>query len=205
MSPASVVVTDAVSESPIGVRPQREPGYVSVGAAVMLGRLGAEQLADVAEASNAAADASLRISPWRHVVLTNVATRDAAVVVARLEQIGLVTDPDHPANVVVACTGSRGCAAGLVDAPADARVLIDLLAERPVEARPRSVHVSGCEKGCASPSQAAVTIVGGPAPETYTFYCGSSDDSRFGTAVQSGLDARTAVEQVVVAGEQRAR
>jgi precorrin-3B synthase len=205
-----IAASSAASESPVGVRPQRAPGLVSVGAVAMLGRLDAEELAAVADVALATRGAGLRVSPWRSVVVTNVPTRDAAAVATRLERAGLVTDPDHPANVVVACAGKRGCAAGFVDAPADARALIDRLAARPVGERPRSVHVSGCDKGCARPAPAEWTIVGGPRPEIYTLYRdtartstvhadGFVEGSRFGTEVQSGIDARAALDRM--AGE----
>jgi precorrin-3B synthase len=148
----------------VGVLPHRRPGFVVVGAVARLGRFDAATLSRVAEV----AERGLRMSPARGVVVTDVAEAEAATIVARLDSLGLVTDRDHPAGSVVACVGSRGCAAGFVDTLTDADRLIDTLAALPIECRPRSVHVSGCEKGCAHPGRTEWTLVGGPGAGTYT-------------------------------------
>jgi sulfite reductase beta subunit-like hemoprotein len=148
----------------VGVHPQRQPGLVAVGAVARLGRLDATTLAGVA----ALTQRPLRLSPARGVVVTDVPEAHATATVAQLEDLGLVTDPGHPATAVVACVGRRGCAAGFVDTLTDAGALIDVLADIAPEHRPASVHVSGCEKGCAHPGRTEWTLVGGPEPETYT-------------------------------------
>jgi len=169
----------------VGVHPQRHTGLVAIGAVVPLGRLDAATLAAVA----ALTDHSLRLSPGRGVVVTDVAEDDAQALADHLDGLGLVTDPDHPANTVVACVGSRGCASGNVDTLTDADALIEALVAQPVEGRPRSVHVSGCEKGCAHPGRTEWTLVGGPEPATYT----ARHD---GDEVARGLDGAAAVALV---------
>jgi sulfite reductase beta subunit-like hemoprotein len=51
----------------------------------------------------------------------------------------------------------------------DARALIDALAALPRSRRPASVHVSGCEKGCACPYPTEISLVGS-APDRYDVY-----------------------------------
>jgi precorrin-3B synthase len=150
-----------------------------------LGRLDAATLERVA----VLADRALRLSPGRGIVLTDVPESDAAAVIAHLDALGLVTDPDHPANSVIACVGSRGCAAGAVDTLTDAGALIDALAALPAARRPGSVHVSGCEKGCASPGPTQWTLVGVPESGTYTAHCDGAEVAR-------GLDGPAAVALV---------
>ena len=162
--PATAHAWPGPSAPVVGVHPQRQPGLVAVGAGARLGRLDATTLLAAAEL----ADGALRISPARALIVTDVPEADASAVVAELDALGLVTDPDHPANAVVACVGSRGCASGFVDTLADADQLIDALAALPVQSRPESVHVSGCEKGCAHPGLTEWTLVGGPERDTYT-------------------------------------
>jgi len=173
----------------VGVHRQRQTGFVAVGAIVRLGRLDATTLERVV----ALADRPLRLSPARGIVVTDVPESDAAATLAHLDALGLVTDPDHPANSVIACVGNRGCAAGAVDTLTDADALVDALAALPAERRPRSVHVSGCEKGCASPLPTQWTLVGGPESGTYTAHCD-------GVAVAHGLDGASAVA-LVTSGE----
>jgi precorrin-3B synthase len=177
---------------PVGVHAQRDAGRVWVGARVVLGRLDVGQLGALARVA-AAYGSELRITPWRGVVLTDVEVEHADDVVRALEDSGLVCDPGHPANVVIACAGSGGCAAGLVDAQRDARVLVDALARLPRSQRPASVHVSGCEKGCACPHPTAVSLVGS-APDRYDVYVDSPDaGSRFGRRQSASVAPREAI------------
>ncbi len=185
--PATDLATTIVpSADAVGAHPQRDPARVWVGAVPVLGRLDAGTLAALA---NLAGD-ELRITPWRGVVLVDVPATDAGALVYRLDRLGLVHDPEHPANAVVACAGSRGCAAGFADAQADARGLIEALLATPVEQRPVSVHVSGCEKGCARVQPAAVSFVA-TAPHRYDRYAAPrasapAPDARFGELVERG-------------------
>jgi precorrin-3B synthase len=169
----------------VGVLPQRQRGQVAVGAVAVLGRLDADTLRAVAEL----AGHTLRLSPARGLVTTDVPEAEGGAIAAHLDGLGLVTDRDHPANAVVACVGSRGCASGFVDTLTDAGALLDELAALPVESRPRSVHVSGCEKGCASPGGTEWTLEGGPESGTYT---ARRDD----TEVTRGLDGPSAIALV---------
>ncbi|MGH8986078.1 MAG: hypothetical protein ACRDY6_19705, partial [Acidimicrobiia bacterium] len=184
----------------VGVQPQKQPERVWVGAVPLLGRLDAEMLAGLADLATRAGDGDLRITPWRGVVLTGITDVDAARVVGACERLGFVCDADHPANVVVACAGARGCAAGFVDTQADARSIIDRLAAVPVSRRPGSIHVSGCDKGCARPQPAEVSLVGGPVDGTYDVYVERPEsDGRFGARVETRLDPQRAID--VAAGD----
>jgi precorrin-3B synthase len=198
------------SASPVGTRPQRQPGRMSVGATVPLGRITASALHAVADAADAVGAADLRISPWRQLIVTGVGAADAHAVVHELEALGLVVDPAHPAGAVVACVGSRGCASGFTDTLADAEALIAQLADEPACARPRSVHVSGCEKGCAYPGRADVSLVA-VAGGAYALHrpdatAGALDDveRRFGRRVHAGLLPSAARDAVIDIGRARA-
>lgn len=173
---------------PVGIHAQRDGGRVWVGARAVLGRLDVPQLAALARVA-AVRGSEIRVTPWRGVVLTDVRREHGALAARELEQLGLVCDPGHPANVVVACAGSTGCAAGLVDAQRDARAVIDALAVLPRARRPASVHVSGCDKGCACPSPAEVSLVG-TGPDRYDVFVDA-----FGAEARFGL-RRTAAEML---------
>lgn len=189
------VPTRAASVSAVGVQPQKQPGRVWVGAVPLLGRLDVEMLTGLADLATRAGDGELRITPWRAVVLTGVAEVDAAVVVGACERLGFVCDAAHPANVVVACAGARGCAAGFVDTQADARSIVDRLVAVPVSQRPQSIHVSGCDKGCARPQPAELSLVGGPVDGAYDVYIEQPEsDGRFGVRVETGLDPQRAID-----------
>jgi precorrin-3B synthase len=99
------------------------------------------RLADLAECDG---DGTLRITPWRAVLLPVV--RQASI-------DGLVTDPADPRLSVIACPGLPACASATVATRADAAVLAR-------EVGGPVVHLSGCSKGCAHPGPAPVTLVG---------------------------------------------
>ena len=108
------------------------------------GELPASGLRALAALAELHADGTLRLTPWRCLVLGRV---------SRPELIepppGTVTDPDDSILLTSACVGSDGCARGTVPARAVARRF----------ARP-GLHVSGCAKGCAHPGPAPLTLVG---------------------------------------------
>src|SRR5690606_23529948 len=72
--------------------------------------------------------------------------------------LGFVTDANDPRLSIVACPGAPACASG--------RIATRALAERIAADhaglldRPFTLHVSGCAKGCAHPTPAALTPVG---------------------------------------------
>ena len=84
---------------------------------------------------------------------------------------------------MVACAGRRGCASGRADTQADGAALVARLAALPVEDRPRSVHVSGCDKGCARAQPAQLSLVADAPDGTYDLYVERPDQpgsARFG-------------------------
>ncbi len=187
-----------VSRSAVGVYPQRQADLVWVGVSPILARVSADSLAALADLADSAGAAELRVTPWGGLLLPHVARADASAVVDACERRGMVADPTHPAATVVACAGRRGCAAGQSDTQADARRLVDRLAQLPADRRPASVHVSGCDKGCARPHPASVTLVAGAAAGTYDLYADRPDPAphRFGILLRSGLEPDDALDAV---------
>lgn len=68
----------------------------------------------------------------------------------------LITDPGDPLLRVVACTGAPGCPQALAATRPLAAALASGLPHGAL------AHVSGCAKGCAHPSPAALTLVARP-------------------------------------------
>jgi len=103
----------------------------------------------------------------------------------------------------VACAGRRGCASGRADTQADGTDLVARLAALPVEDRPRSVHLSGCDKGCARAQPAQLSLVADAPDGTYDLYVDRPDQpgsSRFGRRAEAGLDPRAAIDAVATRG-----
>jgi precorrin-3B synthase len=141
------------ASAPLGVHEQTGGGYL-VGAAPMLGRLDPALVDAIAVAAVRHGAVDIRVTPWRGLLVGGVA--DAGLL-ADLGRLGLVTDGADPAARVVACAGRTGCASGTVDTIGDGFSVIAAL--RCGDTAPR-VHLSGCEKRCASHAAHDVTLVG---------------------------------------------
>lgn len=120
------------------------------GAGLPFGSAMASDWVRLADASARWGDGALRLTPWRAVLIADV--EDVDPLRLRIEQIGLIVDPDDPRRLIDACPGQPGCASASVATRDVASRL------RPVPGR--TVHVSGCSKGCAHPGPAALTFVG---------------------------------------------
>lgn len=119
--------------------PRLRPGLLPLGAClgVAFGQISADDLLRLPPVS-------VRVTPWRLLVLERLAAMPAAN--------GFLTDPDDPLLAVDACPGAPMCSAATV-ATRD-------LARRLTPVPGRSLHVSGCAKGCARAKAADVTLVG---------------------------------------------
>jgi precorrin-3B synthase len=96
--------------------------------------------------------AEYRLSPGRAILALDPG--DPASFSKTAERLGFVVRSNDPRLRITACAGSTGCASGLIPA----RRIAERIAELGVLSHP--IHVSGCSKGCAHPSPAAMTIVG---------------------------------------------
>ena len=130
-------------------------GFVGVG--LPFGRIEAAALGELANAAASVGGSELRLTPWR-AILAPVGSEGAARRLAAMLQAGaFIVDPDDPRRRVAACPGAPACDRASVPARSDAAWLAAIAGK----AGPGiAVHVSGCEKGCAHPRTAPVTLVG---------------------------------------------
>jgi len=119
-----------------------------VGVGLPFGRLTADQLHLLTDL--AAAD--LRLTPLRAVLLPGV----SATILPRLAEAGFIIRPDDPLRFIAACPGAPACASASIET----RDLAGRLAALNPAAGDVWLHVSGCDKGCASSAAHAVTLVG---------------------------------------------
>lgn len=146
-----------VARPEAGPLPARSPDAVGLlagpvlGVAAPFGQLQAVQLAALADLAERQGDGTLRVTPWRVLLLPGVG--DTAMAAA----LGMIVRPTDPRLRVLACTGAPGCGAAMLETRAAAAWLAPRLpAGLPL------LHVSGCAKGCAHPGAAPATLVGQP-------------------------------------------
>ncbi|KFL26487.1 hypothetical protein JP74_12095 [Devosia sp. 17-2-E-8] len=165
------------SASHFGIHAQ-SPAISWIGARPPLGRLTPEMLEGLATLAEREGDGTIRLTPHQSVILPGLVRPDMAL--SALEALGLVTAPDHPLSDMLACSGSSGCRSALADTQRDAM----LLAGFGIRA---GLHLSGCEKSCASAQAAPHTLVA-VAPGRYDLYRRADGAaSRFGEKLASSL------------------
>jgi precorrin-3B synthase len=113
-------------------------GRVTLGAAVPLGVLAARTAELLA-----AIDAPLVITPWRSVLVCDLADGVADTSLRVLAPLGLVFDDTSPWLDVSACTGSPGCEHSRADVRSDAASALG-------SAPGRHRHYVGCDRACGS-------------------------------------------------------
>lgn len=157
----SVLAAEFTSAAPAGAlyppagRPPvgwilQDDGLIALGAAVPLGVLEARQALFLA-----AVDAPVVITPWRSLLVCDLAEGVADTSLRVLAPLGLVFDENSPWLDVTSCVGRPGCEKSRADVRADAA--------RAVGTNPPTtrVHYVGCERACGSPPAGEVLVATG--------------------------------------------
>ncbi len=116
------------------------PGAYAVG--LPFGQITAATLRHLADLTG-----MLHLTPWRAVLLEGVTQPPLSP--------ELITDPTDPRPSIAACPGHPACGQASTTTRADAAWLAATGLTHG-----RTIHVSGCAKGCAHPGSAAITLVG---------------------------------------------
>lgn len=138
-------------EDHLGVHADRT-GRSWVGLCVPLGRLTADELAEVARLARVHGDGGIRLSQRQNLVVTGVADPGPLLAEPLLERLRPRPDPFERA--VIACTSAPFCKYAMLDAKAVGGRLIDHLRQSvPQESWDRldglRLHLSGCKASCA--------------------------------------------------------
>jgi precorrin-3B synthase len=128
------------------------------GAGLPFGRVMAEDFHALAVAAAEHGAASIRLTPWRAILVPVRSFAAARSVSAHLAALGFILDPEDPRCLIAACPGAPSCVRATTPVREDAARVASVLAG--VRGSGIMLHVSGCEKGCAHPGPAAVTLVG---------------------------------------------
>jgi precorrin-3B synthase len=133
---------DWTTSAPLPARAPFVPGPTGLGPVygAAFGQVRADALAALIRASGATA---IRVTPWRLFLLEGALAVPAP---------GFVTDARDPILTTHACPGAPLCPQAQIETQALARHLAGRVNG--------TLHVSGCEKGCALPRAADLTIVG---------------------------------------------
>lgn len=155
----------------VGAIPQREPGQYAFGLGVPLARLTHESAVALSALSQRYGDGTLRLTPWQSIVLPAVRAQALDELVKNAGREGFLTTPEQGAMRVLACAGSTGCDRARVDTKHDGLQLLEALdAVTHSQTEPLTIHLCGCNRGCAHPGHADILLLGGTQEDSYQVY-----------------------------------
>lgn len=134
----------------LGVRPQAQAGFSSIGVGVPVGRLTVPQMHGLADLANRYCRGELRLTVWQNIILPHVRDDAIASVCDAVRALGLFTEAGCATGGIIACTGNRGCKYAAADTKGHAVALADALHDRLPELKtPVNIHFTGCPHSCA--------------------------------------------------------
>ncbi len=146
------------SSALIGIHSQRQSGLAYLGIALPLGHLSSEQLVQIAALSQRYGSGTIRLTPWRNLLISDVPESQAVLVEQALKDLGLSVSATSPWGGLIACAG-RGCAASATDIQSDAAAIAAAISPAALD-QPLYIHLTGCAKSCANHDSNDLTLVG---------------------------------------------
>jgi sulfite reductase (ferredoxin) len=133
----------------VGINPQKQAGLYYVGAAVLRGRITAQQMRVAAELSERYATGELRTTSMQNLILVNVPHSNIEMLAEGLLGAGLPVHGSPFARGAIACTGTEFCKIAITETKGFARWLIEELEDRlPGFDQQLKIHVAGCPNSC---------------------------------------------------------
>ncbi|MFF7728906.1 cobalamin biosynthesis protein CobG [Streptomyces sp. NPDC008001] len=133
-------------------------GVCALSVTAPLGRLTAAQWRLVTRMAGEQGDGTIRVTPWRGLVVPGFPAAKAAGLLADLAHAGFVTSAESAWHRAGACAGRPGCAKSLADVRADAAACLAGGQPSGAAALPVGpvlpllpVYWSGCERRCGHP------------------------------------------------------
>ena len=133
----------------VGIHPQKQEGFCFVGAAVLRGRVGWEQLQATAELSERFAAGELRTTAMQNLLIVNVPHRNAGALAKELDTIGFPVEASPFVRGAIACSGTEFCKLAITETKSFSRWLTEELDDRlPGFDQDLKLHVTGCPNSC---------------------------------------------------------
>ena len=152
---------DDVYRDHVGIHPQKQPGFFYVGAAVLRGRITAEQMRAAAELADRFASGELRTTNMQNLLIVNVPQQNTATLARELDAIGLRPGGSAFWRGAIACSGSEFCKLAITETKSFSRWLVEELEERlPGFEQHLKLHVTGCPNSCGQHWIADIGIEG---------------------------------------------
>ncbi len=145
----------------VGIHPQKQQGYCFVGAAVLRGRISAEQMRSAADLAERFAGGELRTTNMQNLLIVNVPQINADSLAKELDAIELRVDGSAFYRGTIACSGTEFCKLAITETKSFSRWLVEELEDRlPGFDQHMKLHVTGCPNSCGQHWIADIGIEG---------------------------------------------
>jgi sulfite reductase (ferredoxin) len=145
----------------VGIHAQKQAGLVYVGAAVLRGRISAEQMRVASDLAERFAGGELRTTNMQNLLVVNVPALHAENLAKELDAIDLKVGGSSFFRGTIACSGSEFCKLAITETKAFSRWLVEELEERlPGFDQHLKLHVTGCPNSCGQHWIADIGIEG---------------------------------------------
>ncbi len=145
----------------VGIHQQKQPSYCYVGAAVLRGRITAQQMRAAADLSDRFADGELRTTNMQNLLIVNVPRQNVDTLASQLNSVGLLVAGSPFWRGAIACSGSEFCKLAITETKSFSRWLVEELEERlPGFEQHLKLHVTGCPNSCGQHWIADIGIEG---------------------------------------------
>jgi sulfite reductase (ferredoxin) len=146
---ADEIPPDDIYRDHVGIHAQWQPGLYYVGAAVLRGRITAEQMHAAADLADRFGSGELRTTNMQNLLIINVREANVEVLARELSSAGLRVDASPFWRGAIACTGTEFCKLAVTETKGFARWLVEELEERiPGFDEALKLHVAGCPNAC---------------------------------------------------------
>ncbi len=133
----------------VGILPQRQAGLCYVGAAVLRGRISAEQMHAAADLADRFATGDLRATNMQNLIIINAPASKTDRLADELTAAGLPVRATPFWRGAIACTGTEFCKLAITETKGFARWLVDELeGSIPDFDQQLKIHVAGCPNSC---------------------------------------------------------
>ena len=140
---------DDVYRDHAGIHPQKQAGHCYVGAAVLRGRLTADQMRSAADLAEQFGNGELRTTNMQNLLILNVPSSRAPELSHQLATIGLPAQGSPFWRGAIACTGTEFCKLAITETKSFSRWLVEEMEERlPQFDQQLKLHVTGCPNSC---------------------------------------------------------
>ena len=145
----------------VGIHAQKQTGYFYVGAAVLRGRISAEQMRAAAELAERFAGGELRTTGMQNLVIVNVPRANNEALARELDALGLRVGGSPFWRGAIACSGTEFCKLAITETKGFTRWLVEEMEERlPEFDQELKLHVTGCPNSCGQHWIADIGIEG---------------------------------------------